>query len=166
MLDIIPVTIDWISCLKMPICFSARYKFACAAGSIINYIYVIESAGQARYKCELDSIVWSEKISNFIDHVIVFKLLRFQCVNTCPNSLRFQKFPLYRAFSKVYGYGLCFDWILVDAVNVPATKCLRMPTNPDTCGRGITLTKFYVLFLCWNMVTFTVGVRIISVLKV
>ena len=31
-------------------------------------------------------------------YVIVFKSLRLQCIHTYPDSLRFQKFPLWRAF--------------------------------------------------------------------
>ena len=47
-------------------------------------------------------------------YVIVFKSLRLQCVHTYPDSLRFQKFPLWRAFSKVCGYGVRFGRIRVD----------------------------------------------------
>ena len=47
-------------------------------------------------------------------YVIVFKSLRLQCVHTYPDSLRFQKFPLWRAFSKVCGYGVRFRRIRVD----------------------------------------------------
>ena len=47
-------------------------------------------------------------------YVIVFKSLRLQCVHTYPDSMRFQKFPLWRAFSKVCGYGVRFRRIRVD----------------------------------------------------
>ena len=46
-------------------------------------------------------------------YVIVFKSLRLQCVHTYPDSLRFQKFPLWRAFSKVCGYDVRFRRIRV-----------------------------------------------------
>ena len=48
-------------------------------------------------------------------YVIVFKSLRFQRVHTYPDSLRFQKFPLWRPFSKVCGYRMRFRRIRVDA---------------------------------------------------
>ncbi len=48
-------------------------------------------------------------------YVIVFKSLRLQRVHTYPDSLRFQKFPLWRPFSKVCGYGMRFRRIRVDA---------------------------------------------------
>ena len=48
-------------------------------------------------------------------YVIVFKSLRLQRVHTYPDSLRFQKFPLWRPFSKVCGYSMRFRRIRVDA---------------------------------------------------
>ncbi len=48
-------------------------------------------------------------------YVIVFKSLRLQRVHTYPDSLRFQKFPLWRPFSKVCGYRMRFRRIRVDA---------------------------------------------------
>ena len=59
-------------------------------------------------------------------YVIVFKTFRLQCVHTCtylgldpaggyyPDSLRLQKFLLWRAFSKVCCYSVRFRRIRVD----------------------------------------------------
>ena len=69
-------------------------------------------------------------------YVIVFKSLRLQCVHTYPDSLRFQKFPLWRAFSKVCGYGVRFRRIRVDDKR-NRNKMFADTNEPDTCGRGL-----------------------------
>ena len=59
-------------------------------------------------------------------YVIVFKSLRLQRVHTYLDLSRFQKFPLWRPFSKVYGYSMRFHRIRVDA------KRNRSKTLADT----------------------------------
>ena len=56
-----------------------------------------------------------------------------------PHSPRFILTPLWRAFSKVCGYGLRFRRIRVDAkLGVTATKYLQIETNPpDTCRHSL-----------------------------
>ena len=49
-------------------------------------------------------------------HVIVFKTFRL-------HSLRFQKFPLWRAFSKVCGYSVRFRRIGVDESRIRNKMC-------------------------------------------
>ena len=52
-------------------------------------------------------------------YVIVFESLRLQRVHTYPDSLRFQKFPLWRPFSKVCGYRISHsDWERSDPSNL------------------------------------------------
>ena len=55
------------------------------------------------------------RVSKFIDLHNRFQMVAVTRVHTYPDKLRFQKFPLWRPFSKVYGYGRRFHRISVDA---------------------------------------------------
>ena len=56
-----------------------------------------------------------ERISNIIDLHNRFQMIAVTRVHTYPDLLRFQKFPLWRPFSKVCGHGRRFRWICMDA---------------------------------------------------
>ena len=60
-------------------------------------------------------------------YVIVFKTFRLMCVHTYPDSLRFQRFPLWRVFSKVCGYSVRFSRIRVDGRRI----CNKMFANSN-----------------------------------
>ena len=89
--------VDWETCQSK---YSEILELFHRASILDNYEWILQFS-MRRYR--ISSI-----------YVIVFKSLRLQCVHTYPDSLRFQKFPLWRAFSNVCGYGVRFRRIRVD----------------------------------------------------
>ena len=89
-------------------------------------------------------------------YVIVFKSFRLQRVHTYPDSLRFQKFPLWSDRFQKFAVTVCVFAGYVWTLSVTATKCLRIQTNPDTCGRGLKLSVrinrkycFLTIYTCY-----------------
>ena len=38
-------------------------------------------------------------------------------------------------------------------LSVTATKCLRIQTNPDTCGRGLIIGRYLIKFTLRNLIS-------------
>ena len=69
-------------------------------------------------------------------------------------------FPLWRPFSKVCGYRMRFRRIYVWMLSVTATKCLRIQTNPDTCGRGLIMFGHVIVYVVRINFAFVISVQL------
>ena len=87
--------------------------------------------------------------------IIVFKRLRLRAstrIRTCCVFKSFHTRDRFQKFTVTVGVFTGYVWTL----SVTATKCLRMQTNPDTCGQGLN-PICSTLSMVWNNFSFTLS---------